>query len=146
MRLKVQLPRTWVLQDTPDSAATFRRQESGSVFQVWWAEYRGREPLDVTTDKLKHNAARHGQENGYGEMLESWSGECKFGIFGTAAFRSTEHPWAQIWRISNGRDQIMVEYICDRWPEKSEVAEAQQIASSLALGPEEPPKPKWKFW
>ena len=79
-------------------------------------------------------------------MLNAWSGECKFGMFGTAVFQATANPWAQIWRISNGSDQIMATYICDRWPEKSEVAEAQEIANSLTLGPEEPAKPKWKFW
>ena len=31
-------------------------------------------------------------------------------------------------------------------PEPGEIAEAQQIAASLALGPQHPPKPKWKFW
>jgi hypothetical protein len=146
MRLKIQLPGSWKRQNKQDDPAIFCCQGSGSIFNVTWAEYLGREPLDVTKDKLKQNAARHGQENGYGEMSGSWSGECKFGIFGTATFRSTAHPWAQVWRISDGRNQIMAAYICDRWPEKSEVAEAQQIANSLTLGSEEPTKLKWKFW
>jgi hypothetical protein len=51
-----------------------------------------------------------------------------------------------VWFISDGRDHIMATHICDYEPVSDEIAEAQQIASSLALGPEQPAKPKWKFW
>jgi hypothetical protein len=146
MRLKIELPRTWAQQDNPNGPATFRRQGSTSAFQVSWAEYRDGKLPDVTLDKLKGMATGFGQKQGFGEMSESSSGACRFGTFGTAVFRSAEHPRIQIWFISDGRDHIMATHICDREPETSEVAEVQQIASSLALGPELPTKPKWKFW
>ena len=91
-------------------------------------------------------AAGFGQQNGFGEMIESSSGACRFGSFGTAVFRSVQHPRIQVWFISDGRDHIMATHICDREPESGEVAEVQQIASELALGPEQPAKPRWKFW
>ncbi len=146
MRLKIQLPTTWTQQNNTDGPATFCREASTSAFQVSWAEYRGGKLPDVTTDKLKEMATGFGEKKEFGEMLESSVGGCKFGSFGTAVFRSIEHPRIQIWFISDGRDHIMATHICDREPEASEVAEVQQIASSLALGPDQPTKPKWKFW
>ena len=87
-----------------------------------------------------------GRDSRFGELAESSGGACRFGSFGTAVFRSSEHPRIQVWFISDGRDHIMATHICDREPDAEEVAEAQQIASSLALGPEQRAKSKWKFW
>jgi len=101
---------------------------------------------DVTTAKLKDLATEFGQKKGFGEMLESSSGECRFGRFGSAVFSSVESPRIQIWFISDGRDHIMATHICDRNPEASEIAEAQQIADTLALGPDQPKKLNLKFW
>ena len=138
---------TWAQQDTPGAAATFCRQGSTAAFQVSWAEYRGQQSLPaVTADSLKQMATDFGKDNGFGDLVESSGGTCRFGNYGTAVFRSAQHPRIQIWFISDGRDHIMATHICDREPESSEVAEAQQIANSLALGPEQPSKPKWKFW
>lgn len=145
MQLKVQLPTGWTQQANPNGPATFCRQGSSSAFQVSWAEYRGGKLPDVTTDKLKAMANDFGEKQHFGQMLESSSGDCKFGTFGTAVFRSAEYPRIQVWFISDGRDHIMATHICDREPESSEVNETQQIASGLALGPDQP-KPKWKFW
>lgn len=147
MRLKIELPTTWAQQDNPNGPTTFARQESTSAFQVSWAEYRGGKPLlQITADSLKQMATDFGRKNGFGEMTEASGGVCRFGNFGTAVFRSGEHPRIQVWFISDGLDHIMATHICDREPESSEVAEVQQIASSLALGSEQPAKSKWKFW
>ncbi|MDB6025038.1 MAG: hypothetical protein JWM68_1261 [Verrucomicrobiales bacterium] len=148
MRLKIELPTTWTQQNNPDGPPTFCRQASTNAFQVSWAEYRGGKALpEVTADSLKQMATGFGQKNGFGEMVESSGGACRFGSFGTAVFRSAQHPRIQVWFICDGRDHIMATHICDREPEPIEVADAQQITSTLALGPEpQPPKPKWKFW
>lgn len=108
MRLKIQLPMMWAQQDNPNGPATFCREASTSAFQVSWAEYRGGKLPDVTNEKLKELATGFGPKSGFGEMLESSVGECKFGHFGTAVFRSAEHPRVQVWFISDGRDHIMV--------------------------------------
>jgi len=147
MRLKIELPATWAQADNPDGPATFCRADGRGALQVSWAEYRGGTlPTEVTADGLKQMAERFGQKNEFGEMVESSGGACKFGMFGTGLFRSGGHPRIQVWFISDGRDHIMATHICNEEPEASEVAEAQQIAASLVLGPEVPPRPKWKFW
>lgn len=147
MRLKIELPTTWAQQNNPDGPATFCREASTSAFQVSWAEYRGGKRLpEITADSLKQMATTFGQKKGFEQMAESCGGACRFGSFGTAVFRSAENPRIQIWFISDGREHIMATHICDCEPEPSEVAEVQQIAGSLALGPEQPAKPKWKFW
>ena len=146
MRLKIQLSTTWEQQSNPNGPATFCRRGSSSALQVSWAEYSGGKLPEVTTEKLVEMATSFGQKQGFGEMQESASGNCRFGTFGTAVFHSAKYPRIQIWFISDGRDHIMATHICDREPEASEIVEVQQIASSLALGSEEPTKPKWKFW
>jgi hypothetical protein len=147
MSLKIELPPTWSQVDCPDGPATFCRENGSGAFQVSWAEYQGGKlPTDVTADSLKQMAERFGQSNGFGEMTESAGGSCGYGMFGTGVFRSTSHPRIQVWFVSDGRDHIMATHICSAPPEQNEIAEAQQIAASLALRPKPSPKPKWKFW
>jgi len=147
MRLKIELFTNWTQHQNQTSAATFYRQGSTSAFQVSWAEYRGKQPLrKISTDGLKQFAINFGQKNASGELIEASYGGCRFGNYGTAVFRSEKHPRIQIWIVTDGRDYILATHVCDRYPEPSEVAEVQQIARSLALGPEQPQKPKWKFW
>jgi hypothetical protein len=139
--LKIQLPKFWAQQSNPDGPATFSRRGSSNAFQVSWAEYRkGELPDPTTADSLQQMATSFGQKQGFGEMLGSESGDCTFGTFGNAVFRSAEYPRIQVWFISNGRDFIMATHICDREPEASEIAEVRQIASNLTLGPEEATK------
>lgn len=140
MRLKIQLPATWTQQNNQNGPVTFCRQGSSSAFQVSWAEYRGSGSPDATADTLVEMAICLGQEQRFGDNLETASGDCKFGTFGSAVFRGAGHPRIQIWFISNGRDHILATHICEREPRASEIAEVKQIVSSLALGPEEPIK------
>jgi hypothetical protein len=135
MRLKIKLPSNWGQQNNPDGPATFCREGSTSAFQVSWAEYRGGKLPQVTVDGLKEMATDFGRKNGFGDPVESSGGACMFGSFGTAVYRSAEYPLVQVWFISDGRDHIMATHICNCEPESDEVAEAQQIAGSLVLGP-----------
>jgi hypothetical protein len=144
MRLRIQLPTTWAQQANPEGPATFCRTGSTAAFQVSWAEYHGGKLPDVTADKLKAMAANFGEKQGFGSLIESSSGACRFGTFGTAVFHSAERPRIQIWFISDGRDHIMATHICDREPGATEVVEVQQIASSLALGPDRTQGPERK--
>jgi hypothetical protein len=142
MRLKIELFANWAQQQNPDGPATFCRQGSTNAFQVSWAEYRGGRPPNAGTNEMKLLAAGFGPKQGFGEMLESSTGACSFGCFGTAVFASTEYPRVQVWFITNGSDHIMATHICDQEPGPEEVSEVQRIAESLALGPDQPPKPK----
>jgi hypothetical protein len=143
MRLKIELFQNWKQQQNLNGPATFRRQGSTSAFQVSWAEYRGKQQLQkVGVDELLQMVISFGQEQKSGDLVESWGGSCRFGIFGTAVFRSKKFPYHQFWFVTDGIDYIMATHICDREPEPGEVSEVQQIASSLALGPEKPEMPK----
>jgi hypothetical protein len=136
LRLKIEVPTNWAAQHIPNAPATFCRRASTNAFQVSWAEYRGGKPLpEITADSLKGMATTFGEKNRFGEIVESSGGKCRFGSFGTAVFRTTEHPRIQVWFISDGREHIMATHVCDCEPEPSEVTEVQQIARSLALGP-----------
>lgn len=146
MRLKIELPTAWRKYNNPKGPATFCRQGSTNAFQVSWAEYSGGTIPNPSVQSLQQTAAGFGHDNGFGEMVDSSGGACRFGIFGTAVFCSAQHPRIQVWFITDGRDHIMATHICDREPNSSEIAEVQRIASSLALGPEQRAKPWWKFW
>jgi hypothetical protein len=139
MRLKIELPATWAQAHNPDGPATFFRENGSGAFQVSWAEYVGGQRPNVTTDGLKQMAEQFGRKNGFGELKETRDGKCRFGTFGTSVFSSAEYPHIQVC-ISDGRDHIMATHICSEVPEPNEIAEARQIASSLALGPEHPQK------
>lgn len=137
MRLKIELFNNWAPYEMPDGPSTFCRQESSNAFQISWAEYCGESPLpEITTDSLKQMAIKFGNDNRFGDLIESSGDDCRFGRFGSAVFRSDEYPRTQVWFITDGRDYIMATHICDSEPEPSEVAEVQAIARSLALGPE----------
>ncbi len=147
MRLKIQLFRGWLQHDLPNAAATFYREGSNNPFQVSWAEYTGKQTLpELTKKRLEEMAVNFGRENDFGKLVESDGDECRFGKLGTAVFSSEHHERIQVWFVSDGRDHIMATHICEQEPDAEEVAEAQQIAASLALGPDRSAKPRWKFW
>jgi len=145
MRLKIELFRNWFQEPVAEGPSLFCRQGSTSAFQVSWAEYRGKQPLKkIEADGLKQFAINFGQK--FGELVESSAGTCRFGNYGTAVFRSEKHPRSQVWIVTDGSDHILATHICSQSPEPNEIAEVQRIAISLALGPEKPKKPAWKFW
>jgi hypothetical protein len=148
MRLKIQLQTNWVPVNDNDGPATFCRQESGSAFQISWGEYVGEQKLrKLDTEELKQQAASFGQQNGWGELVESSFGQTGFGSFGSSVFRSATHPHMQLWLITDGNAYMLATHICDRVPGDDELAEVRQIVDSLSLGKELPKKkPKWKFW
>ena len=136
MRLKIQIPSSWSAQDNPDGPATYCRHESAvpGPLQISWAEYSGGPIPNPSAQDLQQMAFEMGHKNGFGAMMESSSGACRFGKMGSAVFRSAQHPRIQIWFLSNGRDFINVTHICPEDPEAAEVSEAQIIVRSLMLG------------
>jgi hypothetical protein len=136
MRLRIQLLPKWRQSEDPEGPATFGRDDGVGAFQVSWAEYRGGKlPTDVTAESLMQMVERFGEQNSFGQMIESSGGECRYGMYGTGVFHAADHPRIQAWYISDGRDFIMATHFCDEEPDPSEIAEVQQIAASLALGP-----------
>ena len=139
MRLKIQLFDNWSPRADLPGTAAFSRQGSAGTFQVSWAEHRADKPLRAFDDDgVRQFAINQGKD--FGELVDSSGGACCFGVFGTAVFRSENYPRTQIWILTNGRDHILATHICNEVPAPGEVAEVEQIASSLALGPEQPAK------
>jgi hypothetical protein len=136
MRLKIQLPTTWFQEENPDGPATFYREDSTSAFQVSWAENQSATIPTMSDSDLVQFALDFGAQNGFGKVLETRNGMGRFGLFGTAIFRSDEHPRIQLWVVTNNSDFIFATHICDTEPVSEEILEAQQIAESLTLGPE----------
>jgi hypothetical protein len=56
-------------------------------------------------------------------------------------FRSPQFQRIQIWCLSNGKDFINVTHLCPVEPPPEEIAEANQIAHSLLLGPGDADEP-----
>ena len=93
-------------------------------------------------DDLAQMSRELGQEQRFGELIESSGAACEFGRLGTAVFRSEEHR-IQIWFLSDGKDIITVTHIAPPEPDPDEVRDVRQIVQTLTLAES---KPKWKFW
>jgi hypothetical protein len=140
MRLKIQLFNNWLQRSDVPGPAAFSRRGNTSVLQDSWAGYRSDKPLrQLGEDGIRQFAAEFGRK--FGELVESSSGTCGFGIYGTAIFRSLPHPRSQVWILTNGRDHILATHVSSEQPSSDEIAEVQQIAQSLALGPEQAAQP-----
>jgi hypothetical protein len=135
MRLKIQLSSGWKRVGNEVDPATFIREAGSGTFQVSWALYSGEKKLNVTLESLKKMAEQFLEERIKGKMIMSASGKCRFGMFGTSVFSSSQYPRFQVWFVSDGRDHIMATHICSKLPEQSEIEEVRHIAESLALGP-----------
>jgi len=149
MRLKIKIPEAWAYQPKQDKLPPYlfyRRQSSASgPLQISWVETSGGSPLSSNQQELQQMVSDFGQQNGYGDLVESSCGSCVFGSVATAVFRSPKHPRIQIWFLCNGREMITATHVCEQQPDSIEVSEAQEIVSKLTLGPDKL-KPRWKFW
>jgi hypothetical protein len=137
MRLKVRLTGSWAPHPNEGGPATFVRGASADagVLQVSWAEYEGGPLPNPTLADLEEMAHEFGRPHGFGEPRESGSGACPFGAFGTATFQTPSLARIQVWLLSNGRDFIYVTHLCEVAPDPAEIAEADEIARCLSLGP-----------
>jgi len=146
MRLKMRLPKRWVdySNENPDGPPTYVRasSECPGPLQVSMMEYKSGVVPNPSEDDLRRMSIELGGQR-FGELIESWSGECEWGRMGTAVFRSGEWPRTQMWHLSNGKDLVLVTHIFPCEPDLEEVREAQEIVRWITLGPN---KPWWKFW
>jgi hypothetical protein len=121
--------------------ATYVRDDSKvpGVLQVS-VVFRGATPPELTMEKQIAIAVQLGTQPGF-EQISTASGDCRFGHWGSAVFRSEGHR-AQCWLLSNGRDAILVTHICQAEPDPAEIAEAQEIVEWMHLAE----RPWWRFW
>ena len=145
-RLKIVLPEGWSdhSHENPEGPPTFIRDRSqvpGAV-QVSSAQYKGGAVPNPIPDDLIALSRGIGERQEAARLLETHSGECTFGIWGTAVFRTSECQRFQIWHLSNGRDLIFITHICCDEPDPDELAEAQDIVNRLNLAD----RPWWRIW
>ena len=122
--------------DYPGAHATFCRQgddATGALQVSLQAEYKSGPEPNPTGDALIDFARQLGERNRFGEVVDTLSGLCALGTFGSAVFKSTENPLAQIWYLSDGRDFVLATYICAAPPTPDELAEAHETVSKITL-------------
>ena len=143
---KVLLPKGWsdYSKDNPDGPPTFLRDlsEVPGPLQISFEEYKGGEIPNPKVEDLTEMAIDLGKEQKMGELIESNNGDCDFGKYGTAIFRSRENPRIQVWYLSNGKDFVLATHISPEEPESQEIIEAQEIVMKIVLSE----KPWWKIW
>jgi hypothetical protein len=128
----------------PEGPATFLRESSKvpGPLQVSLIGYRGGEIPNPSLQSLVNMASEMGDTLGATELVETTSGDCAFGRFGSAVFRSVECPRMQVWYLSDGYDFILATHICGGEPDWSEVAEVEEIVKRLTVESRQ----LWKFW
>ena len=143
--LKVKLSKEWSdhTHEYPNGPGTFIRHASKEpgVIQVSFTLYEKGEIPNPSCEDLIELAKKIGDNLPAGDLVETSSGRCTFGIFGTAIFKSKEFPRTQVWYLSDGYNFILATHICTALPEPEEVAEAQEIISSIFITK----RPFWKY-
>lgn len=135
-RVQVRLVWNWEQIANPEGPATFIRADTDEpgVLQVsLYAEYKSGKTPNPTARDLIELACGHGERHAVGELVETSSGVCDLGTFGSAVFQSEEYAREQFWYLSNGWDFVLATLICTTEPDPDEVAEAQQIVQMLTL-------------
>jgi hypothetical protein len=135
MQLRFELSPNWAQFEMKDGPATFHRDSADAVgaLQVSWAAYQAGPAPNPTADSLEQMAVDFGHKQQLSNMLGTARGDCEFGSWATAIFRSAEFTHFQVWFLSNGRDFIMATYICSEPLNSVEIQEAQSIVESLGL-------------
>jgi len=135
--LKVKLPAGWsdYSDENPNGPATFLRDISNTpgALQVSFALRVGGAPAVAIPEDLIELAKSTGESMLAGDLLETSSGACAFGVYGTAVFKSIEIRRTQIWYLTDKHDFLLATYISAGVPEPEEVAEAQEIINSLHI-------------
>jgi len=135
--IKVKLPAGWsnYSDENPNGPATFLRDISDApgAFQVSLALQTGGTPAEATPEDLIELAKSTGKSMLAGDLVETSSGECLLGFYGTAIFKSKEIHRTQIWYLTDKRDFILATYICPGVPEPKEVEEVQEIINSVLI-------------
>jgi hypothetical protein len=129
----VPLPEAWldVSKRNSNGPSTYVRKEFKSNLknhlQFSLTNYGSGKIPNPSKKDLVTLARNSGLKANFGEITKINSGTCKFGIFGTAIFRSMENPITQVWYLSNGKDFILASYICQEAPRIFELQEVENI-------------------
>lgn len=135
----VSLPNTWldISKQNPEGPSTYIRQEYKksllNYLQFSLANYvKGKIPNPTESDLIALSE-KAGVKANFGKLVKNNSGNCKFGKFGTAIFSSEENPLSQVWYLSNGKDFILVSYLCSKEPHELELQEVENIVMNAFI-------------
>ena len=135
--IKVMLPEGWgdYSRDNPDGPPTFLRDASevSGALQVSFALHDEGNAPNPSKEDLIDLAKNTGATMPVGEVVETSSGECRFGIFGSAVFGPSEMAHTQIWYLSDGQDFVLATHICAERPDGGEIGEAEEIVMGLTI-------------
>jgi len=143
--LNVKLPKGWsdYTHEYKNGLRTFLRHDSkeSGVIQISVVSYKNGEIPNPSCKDLVELAKKTGENIPAGDVIETLSGNCTFGIYGTAIFKSEEFHRTQVWYLSDGYNFILATYICTATPEAEEISEAQDIINSIRIIK----KPFWRL-
>jgi hypothetical protein len=74
-----------------------------------------------------------GSKDDGARLLESSSGSCDLGAFGTAIFETSDAARVQVWWLSNGCDYVLATHISKFDPSPEEVAQADEIVKNIRI-------------
>jgi hypothetical protein len=138
-KLVVWLPPNWSSEPNPDGPFAVHSGPAGvGVLQISFAEYSGGRRPDPTPKDLMELASNSGEKLGLA-VLQSYSGKCLLGYYGTAVFgrgegvQSDEAFCNQIWFLSDGLDFVFVTFFASSTPPEQEFHDAQRIVDGIAL-------------
>ena len=138
-RLQVHLLPDWSdhSHENPDGPPTYLRDASDAPgpLQVSWAWYQSGEVPNPSHEDLISLAKGVQRSFDSPELVETGSGACALGRYGTAVFRCKDFGRVQAWYLSNGRDIITVTHIAGADVDPIEVREAQQIVRAVGHQP-----------
>jgi hypothetical protein len=142
-KLTIWLPDDWanISDQNPDGPLTLVWDDptASGAFQLSTAEYTGGVEPRPGEKELIQLAVGFGEQNQWGTLMNSFSGKCVMGAFGTAAFQRTRSmppatpTYCQAWFLSNGLDFIFATFIAMHQPADRELVDAQRIAEGIDL-------------
>ncbi len=134
-KFKLSLPKSWmdISDENPDGPPSFIRKESDEnpgVLQLSFAEYlSGEQPNPNYADLIQ--LSKEFDTGKEFDLLNTESGDCKYGIYGFAEFKNEEFPFVSVWHISDKKNLIFSTYICAEKQTESDINEVYQILKNI---------------
>ena len=133
--LQVGLPNNWVdiSHENPNGPPTYVNQyhDEPGVLQISYAEYRSGTIPNPKHGDLIELSKNTGFKQDFGNLQNTDSGDCAFGIYGFAQFSNQKFPYISVWHLSNGQDFVFATFICTEMPDKDEISDVKLILTSI---------------
>ncbi len=133
--LEITLPNNWedISEDNPNGPPTFIHNgiDNSGVLQISTAEFLTGKVPNPSLNDLVDLSKNIGIKNDFGDLQNVKSGNCDYGIYGSAQFSNCQFPLCSIWHISDGQNFIFATFICSTAPNKEHVDEVINILTSI---------------